>query len=204
MNTRCFWMGIVSSAGLLEITNNFVASWATVEVCSMYSFYVTPRTITGIGMYSITKCCKQSLDPCTKWVSRGCSSQTRWRRGGVRLSVSKCPEIRVKLTTDQYHRWTSCSANRLCGVFVLFLCLGSWIWPGITNGHFPLYSDKYIFLRIVSLLVKCDRLCGLVVRVSGYRYRGLGFDPRRYQIFWVVVGSTQPREVNWGATWIKK
>ena len=28
-----------------------------------------------------------------------------------------------------------------------------------------------------------DRLCGLVVRVSGYRYRGSGFDPRRYQIF---------------------
>jgi hypothetical protein len=30
-----------------------------------------------------------------------------------------------------------------------------------------------------------DRLCGLVVRVSGYRYRGLGFDSRRYQIFLV-------------------
>ena len=28
-----------------------------------------------------------------------------------------------------------------------------------------------------------DRLCGLVVRVSGYRYRGLGFDSRGYQIF---------------------
>jgi len=28
-----------------------------------------------------------------------------------------------------------------------------------------------------------DRLCGLVVRVSGYRSRGPGFDPRRYQIF---------------------
>jgi hypothetical protein len=26
-------------------------------------------------------------------------------------------------------------------------------------------------------------LCGLVVRVSGYRYRDFGFDPRRYQIF---------------------
>jgi len=26
-----------------------------------------------------------------------------------------------------------------------------------------------------------NRLCGLVVRVSGYRYRGPGFDPRRYQ-----------------------
>ena len=33
-----------------------------------------------------------------------------------------------------------------------------------------------------------DRLCGLVVRVSGYWYRGPGFDHRRYQIFWVVVG----------------
>ena len=41
-------------------------------------------------------------------------------------------------------------------------------------------------LRI--MLVKKDRLCGLVVRVSAYRYKGLGFDSRRYQIFCVVVG----------------
>jgi hypothetical protein len=31
-----------------------------------------------------------------------------------------------------------------------------------------------------------DRLCGLVVRVPGYRFRGPGFDSRSYQIFWVV------------------
>jgi hypothetical protein len=39
-----------------------------------------------------------------------------------------------------------------------------------------------------SYVSDCDRLCGLVVRVSAYRYRGPGFDFRRYQIFRVVVG----------------
>jgi hypothetical protein len=33
-----------------------------------------------------------------------------------------------------------------------------------------------------------DRLCGLVFRVPGYRYRDPGFDSWRYQIFWEVVG----------------
>jgi hypothetical protein len=34
-----------------------------------------------------------------------------------------------------------------------------------------------------------DRLCGLVVRVPGYRSIGTGVDSRRYQIFfWDVVG----------------
>jgi hypothetical protein len=39
-----------------------------------------------------------------------------------------------------------------------------------------------------SCEVKCDRLCGLVVRVSGYRSIDPGFDSRRYQISWEVVG----------------
>ena len=43
-------------------------------------------------------------------------------------------------------------------------------------------------LEFLNVMPGSDRLCGLVVRVSGYRYRGPGFDPRRYQIFWVVVG----------------
>jgi hypothetical protein len=34
-----------------------------------------------------------------------------------------------------------------------------------------------------------DRLCGLVVRVPGYRSRSPAFDFRRYEIFWEVVGT---------------
>ena len=64
-------------------------------------------------------------------------------------------------------------------------------------------------LDVSNLCVVAEhRLCGLVVRVSGYRYRGPGFDPRRYQLFWVVSGLERgPLSLvrsNWGATWIKK
>ena len=46
--------------------------------------------------------------------------------------------------------------------------------------HYTLVRDKLEYLCVAWI---SDRLCGLVVRVSGYRYRGLGFDSRRYQIF---------------------
>ena len=43
---------------------------------------------------------------------------------------------------------------------------------------------KHLRFSVFALYIShVDRLCGLVVRVSGYRYRGLGFDSRRYQIF---------------------
>jgi len=53
---------------------------------------------------------------------------------------------------------------------------------------FELRTLNVNYLNFISYCSYIDRLCGLVVRVSGYRYRGPGFDPRRYQIFWVAVG----------------
>jgi len=60
------------------------------------------------------------------------------------------------------------------GIFVLKYC-----------GYFKVRSVRAELVHIIwiSYLYGMDRLCGLVVRVSGYRYRGPGFDPRRYQIF---------------------
>jgi hypothetical protein len=53
-----------------------------------------------------------------------------------------------------------------------------------------------------------DRLCGLVVRVHGYRSWRPGFDSRAQPDFLrssgSATGSTQPREDNWEATWMEK
>jgi hypothetical protein len=37
----------------------------------------------------------------------------------------------------------------------------------------------------------CDCLCGLVIRVPGYRFRGPQFNSQHYQIFWEVMGLEQ-------------
>jgi hypothetical protein len=46
-------------------------------------------------------------------------------------------------------------------------------------------TSKYKYISVCNFR---DRLCGLVVRVPGYRSSGSGFDSRRYQIFWELVG----------------
>ena len=42
---------------------------------------------------------------------------------------------------------------------------------------------EVLYNIFVEFGITVDRLCGLVVRVSGYRYRGPGFDSRRSLIF---------------------
>jgi hypothetical protein len=42
--------------------------------------------------------------------------------------------------------------------------------------------DVDVFKKSI-LIIRANRLCGLVVRVPGYRFRGPGLDCRRYQIF---------------------
>jgi hypothetical protein len=42
--------------------------------------------------------------------------------------------------------------------------------------------------KFASVWKTFDRLCGLVVRVPGYRSRDPVFDSRCYQIFWELVG----------------
>jgi len=71
-------------------------------------------------------------------------------------------------------------------VFILFQFLIFLLNLFIFN--FTIFIPKATFRHILSrslgsVFYQCDRLCGLVVRVSGYRYRGPGFDSRRYQIF---------------------
>jgi len=83
------------------------------------------------------------------------------------------------------------------GTVVKVLCYkseGRWFDPSWCHWNFSLisrygpgvdsasnrneYQEHFLGVKAVG-----DRLCGLVVKVSGYRYRGPGFDPRRYQIF---------------------
>ena len=69
-----------------------------------------------------------------------------------------------------------------------FLSSGRLFIPNrMTQRNIP-QNTHYIIVLINACNKWSDRLCGLVVTVYGYRYRGPGFDPRRYQIFWVVVG----------------
>jgi hypothetical protein len=59
-------------------------------------------------------------------------------------------------------------------------------------------ADCGLHIYIVYIICSYDRLCGLVVRVLGYRSRGPGSIPgtTRKKSNGSGTGSTQPREYN--------
>jgi hypothetical protein len=84
-----------------------------------------------------------------------------------------------------------------------------------TWGHHQV--SIYIYIYICVCVCVCDlhkllyystadHLCSLVIWFPGYRSNGSGFDSRRHQIFWKVVGLERGPlsliEYNW-ATWKK-
>jgi hypothetical protein len=62
----------------------------------------------------------------------------------------------------------------------------------LNETSFTAESVKLELSNFISMLgIIGHFVCGLEVRVSGYRSRGPGFDSQRYQIFWELVGLEQ-------------
>jgi hypothetical protein len=86
---------------------------------------------------------------------------------------------------------------------------GIWSWPLSCGAEVKLYCLSFIYLWGMvlnhrdSFLFTFTLLCGLVVRVPGYRSRRPGSIPSAARFFLRSsgsgTGSTQPREDNWGA-----
>jgi hypothetical protein len=75
--------------------------------------------------------------------------------------------------------------------------------PCVSHPFLDHFNYTWWSVQIMKFLV-----CGLVVRVPGYRSRDPGSIPGA-TIFFLrsnrsETGSTPPREYNWGATWKKK
>jgi hypothetical protein len=75
----------------------------------------------------------------------------------------------------------------VAAVLLLLLLIKFWpvpVWIILLNIEW-ISSELFPFVLLVVCL---DRLCGVAVRVPGYRSRGPGIVFLHYQIFWEVVG----------------
>ena len=97
------------------------------------------------------------------------------------------------LTPSTWRSFFPSSFHSFLGLRLRLVPFSSWmkIFLGNLSSFLSRWPNQLIlcpFIHFTIFSPLLDRLCGLVVRVSDYRYRCLRFDSRRYQIFWVVVG----------------
>jgi hypothetical protein len=82
---------------------------------------------------------------------------------------------------------------KLCRTWDLDYRVVSYRWKSERRNGLCVRRGRIYWYQMAS-----DRLCGLVVRVSGYRSRGPGFDSRRFQIFWEAVAVERgPLSLAW-------
>ena len=116
-----------------------------------------------------------------------CKSAHSYRSGIVNATNKKlqvCVFGRNLYDSDETNSILEIKLTLYCQIFEeispVFLNVADFFKSSCSDtSHF----EVGLILYFLQCSYKNDRLCGLVVRVSGYRYRCLGFDSRRYQIF---------------------
>ena len=162
---------------------------------SFHAFRKTELTRADIIVVSVVVHVFRNCQPCMK----SGSAATRSQDPPLVAILSSTYPVRIPhsagfitiVTNVNVETFKACSLNpRMSSSFCRRLCQCV-LLPSVADTHLlglfqflPVTSNYALWLfRYICNSVYCDRLCGLVVRVSGYRYRGLGFDSRRYQIF---------------------
>jgi hypothetical protein len=142
-----------------------------------------------------------SLVPVRHWRARlacgvfFCVCRTVWACGRVALLGKKSRNVNVWTTTAIL----SGTATARCPCTADPRSTYKWTRTAWLQQATPLqkchcYSyhhyhyHHYYYYHITITITSTDRLCGLVVRVPGYKSRDPGFDSRGYNIFWEVVG----------------
>jgi hypothetical protein len=107
-------------------------------------------------------------------------------QGKPKYSEKTCPSASMSTTNRTWPNLGSKPGRRRGKPATDHLSYGTnmstcWFIPKVAG---PLEWEWFL----CGYLLNDDCLCGLVVRVPGYRSRGPEFDFRHYQIFWEVVG----------------
>jgi hypothetical protein len=94
----------------------------------------------------------------------------------------------------------SMTSSRLTSTRYLGDSFLTWFVTKRVQGKYVRFWRRRLRRLLFSGMWRRDRLCGVVVRVLGYRSRAPDF----LRSSGSVSGSTQPRKCNWGVTWKKK